>query len=67
VLATLEDSHGVGIAAPQVDGSAALFIIVASRPIPRDPTAPLMRLRGADLDRWDAGERMGRFERRDRP
>jgi peptide deformylase len=39
--ATLEDSDGVGIAAPQVQESAALFI-VASRPNPRDPTAPLL-------------------------
>jgi peptide deformylase len=41
MLATLEDSKCVGIAAPQVVESAALFI-VASRPNPRDPTAPLM-------------------------
>ena len=65
MLATLEDSHGVGIAAPQVEESAARFI-VAPRPKPRDPTAPLLRLRGAALDRWDAGGMMGPFERRDR-
>jgi peptide deformylase len=39
--ATLEDADGVGIAAPQVYESAALFI-VASRPNPRYPDAPLM-------------------------
>src|SRR5215831_18104909 len=41
MLATLEDASGVGIAAPQVYEPAALFI-VASRPNPRYPTAPLM-------------------------
>jgi peptide deformylase len=41
MLATLEDSHGIGTAAPQVCESAARFI-VASSPKPRDPTAPLM-------------------------
>jgi peptide deformylase len=38
---TLSDANGVGIAAPQVYESAALFI-VASRPNPRYPDAPLM-------------------------
>jgi peptide deformylase len=42
MLATLEDAGGVGIAAPQVYEPAAIFI-VASRPNPRYPTAPLMR------------------------
>jgi peptide deformylase len=42
MLATLEDANGVGIAAPQVYEPAALFI-VASRPNPRYPTAPLMQ------------------------
>ena len=41
MLATLEDAGGIGIAAPQVYQPAALFI-VASRPNPRYPTAPLM-------------------------
>jgi peptide deformylase len=41
MLATLEDANGVGIAAPQVYEPAASFI-VASRPNPRDPDAPLM-------------------------
>ena len=39
--ATLEDANGVGIAAPQVYEPSATFI-VASRPNPRYPTAPLM-------------------------
>jgi peptide deformylase len=42
MLATLEDANGVGIAAPQVYDPSALFI-VASRPNPRYPDAPLMR------------------------
>jgi peptide deformylase len=42
MLATLEDASGVGIASPQVYEPAALFI-VASRPNPRYPTAPLMQ------------------------
>jgi peptide deformylase len=41
MLATLEDANGVGIAAPQVYEPMALFI-VASRPNPRYPDAPLM-------------------------
>ncbi len=41
MLATLEDANGVGIAAPQVYRPDALFI-VASRPNPRYPNAPLM-------------------------
>jgi peptide deformylase len=41
MLATLEDASGVGTAAPQVYEPAALFI-VALRPKPRDPDAPLM-------------------------
>ena len=41
MLATLRDANGVGIAAPQVFESVAIFI-VASRPIPRYPDAPLM-------------------------
>jgi peptide deformylase len=41
MLATLEDANGVGIAAPQVYKSDALFI-VASRPNPRYPDAPLV-------------------------
>jgi peptide deformylase len=42
MLVTLEDADGVGLAAPQVYEPAALFI-VASRPSPRYPTAPLMQ------------------------
>jgi peptide deformylase len=38
---TLSDANGVGIAAPQVYESVAIFI-VASRPNPRYPDAPLM-------------------------
>ena len=41
MLATLRDANGVGIAAPQVGESSRLFI-VASRPNPRYPDAPLM-------------------------
>jgi peptide deformylase len=41
MLETLRDSNGVGIAAPQVFESAAIFI-VASRPNPRYPDAPSM-------------------------
>ena len=41
LLETLRDANGVGIAAPQVYESSALFI-VASRPNPRYPDAPLM-------------------------
>ncbi len=41
MLVTLRDANGVGIAAPQVYESKAIFI-VASRPNPRYPTAPLM-------------------------
>lgn len=41
MLATLRDANGVGIAAPQVYESLSLFI-VASRPNPRYPDAPLM-------------------------
>jgi peptide deformylase len=41
MLATLREANGVGIAAPQVFESAAIFI-VASRPNPRYPDAPLM-------------------------
>jgi peptide deformylase len=41
MLVTLADSGGVGIAAPQVYESAAVFI-VASRPNLRYPDAPLM-------------------------
>jgi peptide deformylase len=41
MLATLRDASGVGIAAPQVYAPAAIFI-VASRPNPRYPDAPLM-------------------------
>jgi peptide deformylase len=41
MLETLRDANGVGIAAPQVYESSALFI-VASRPNPRYPDAPLM-------------------------
>ena len=42
MLETLRDANGVGIAAPQVYESSALFI-VASRPNPRYPDAPLMK------------------------
>jgi peptide deformylase len=38
---TMRDANGVGIAAPQVFESVAIFI-VASRPSPRYPDAPLM-------------------------
>ena len=41
MLATMLEANGVGIAAPQVYESRAIFI-VASRPNPRYPTAPLM-------------------------
>lgn len=41
MLVTVADADGVGIAAPQVFESLALFI-VASRPNPRYPAAPLM-------------------------
>ncbi len=41
MLATLRDANGVGIAAPQVYESRAIFI-VASRPNPRYPDAPSM-------------------------
>ncbi len=41
LLATLREADGVGIAAPQVYEPLALFI-VASRPNPRYPEAPLM-------------------------
>jgi peptide deformylase len=41
MLVTLRDANGVGIAAPQVYESQAIFI-VASRPNPRYPTAPAM-------------------------
>jgi peptide deformylase len=41
MLATLRDAGGVGIAAPQVYEPVALFI-VASRPNPRYPDAPIM-------------------------
>ena len=41
MLATLREADGVGIAAPQVYESVALFI-VASRPNPRYPDAPTM-------------------------
>jgi peptide deformylase len=41
MLSTLTDSAGVGIAAPQVYEPVALFI-VASRPNPRYPDAPMM-------------------------
>jgi peptide deformylase len=41
MLVTLRDANAVGIAAPQVYESLAIFI-VASRPNPRYPDAPLM-------------------------
>ena len=41
MLETMRDSNGVGIAAPQVFESLAIFI-VASRPNPRYPDAPSM-------------------------
>jgi peptide deformylase len=41
LMATLRDADGVGIAAPQVYEPVRLFI-VASRPNPRYPDAPLM-------------------------
>jgi peptide deformylase len=41
MLETLRDANGVGIAAPQVYESVAIFI-VASRPNPRYPDAPRM-------------------------
>ena len=41
MLATMRDSDGVGIAAPQIYESLSLFI-VASKPNPRYPNAPLM-------------------------
>jgi peptide deformylase len=42
MLATLQAANGVGIAAPQVFAPLRI-IIVASRPNPRYPDAPLMR------------------------
>ncbi len=42
MMVTLLDANGVGIAAPQVYESSSLFI-VASRPNPRYPDAPLMK------------------------
>jgi peptide deformylase len=39
--ATLESTEGVGLAAPQISESKRI-IIVASRPTPRYPSAPLM-------------------------
>ncbi len=41
LLATMRDADGVGIAAPQVYESSSVFI-VASKPNPRYPDAPLM-------------------------
>ena len=41
LIATVEQANGVGIAAPQVAESYRLFI-VASRPNPRYPNAPVM-------------------------
>jgi len=41
MLETMRDANGVGIAAPQVFESVAIFI-VASRPNPRYPDAPSM-------------------------
>ncbi|SIN78764.1 peptide deformylase [Singulisphaera sp. GP187] len=41
MLATLREANGVGIAAPQVYEPLAIFI-VASRPNPRYPDAPVM-------------------------
>ena len=41
MLETMRDANGVGIAAPQVFESVAIFI-VASRPNPRYPDAPVM-------------------------
>jgi peptide deformylase len=41
MLETMRDANGVGIAAPQVFESVAIFI-VASRPNPRYPNAPVM-------------------------
>jgi peptide deformylase len=41
MLATLREADGVGIAAPQVHESRAIFIL-ASRPNPRYPDAPSM-------------------------
>lgn len=41
MLATMAEANGVGIAAPQVYRGEAIFI-VASRPNPRYPDAPLM-------------------------
>ncbi len=41
MLATLREADGVGIAAPQVHESLAIFL-VASRPNPRYPEAPTM-------------------------
>ncbi len=41
MLATMREANGVGIAAPQVFEPLAVFI-VASRPNPRYPNAPLM-------------------------
>lgn len=42
LIDTATQAHGVGIAAPQIGESCRLFI-VASRPNPRYPDAPLMK------------------------
>jgi peptide deformylase len=42
LITTAQDANGVGIAAPQISQSCRLFI-VASRPNPRYPYAPLMQ------------------------
>lgn len=44
LIVTAESANGVGIAAPQVSQSCRLFV-VASRPSPRYPHAPLMQPR----------------------
>lgn len=41
MIATMIDADGVGIAAPQIYSPASIFV-VASRPNPRYPDAPLM-------------------------
>ncbi len=60
LLATMFEADGVGIAAPQVYQSQAIFI-VASRPNPRYPDAPLMTpevlINPEILDRSDDLER----------
>ncbi len=42
LFATLADTEGVGLAAPQI-GESVRMMVIASRPTPRYPSAPLMQ------------------------